>query len=100
MISKGSPRAGPVAQSAAAPSRATPGGPVSKEDVGPAVAGRASKQPRVRSHPTEFHLTRAGSKVFDARKLKGIVVKRERPEHEYPEEAGESEEAREAEEAA
>src|SRR4029079_14370290 len=40
--------AGPVAQSAARPSRATPGGPVSKSDVRPGVAhGNASKQPRV-----------------------------------------------------
>jgi hypothetical protein len=37
-----------------------------------------------RSHPRELHLKAAHSKVFDVRKLKSKVVKKERPERTAP----------------
>ena len=37
-----------------------------------------------RSHPRELHLKAAHSKVFDVRKLKSVVVKKERPERTAP----------------
>jgi hypothetical protein len=36
------------------------------------------------SHPTELHLKAAHGKVFDVRKLKSVVVKKERPERRAP----------------
>jgi hypothetical protein len=58
-----------------------PGGPaaVSKPH---AVTAKASghKQAKTLTHPALMHLTKAGSAVFDVRKLKSVVVKQERPE--------------------
>jgi hypothetical protein len=48
-----------------------------------AVKGHLPKAVK-RSHPRELHLTKAGSKVFDVRKLKSIVSKKERPERKAP----------------
>jgi hypothetical protein len=75
-------RAAPVPQSAGGPSRATPGA-VRKEDTGPGTAHLRSGKPTT-SRPHELFLKRASGAVFDVRKLKGAVVKRERPEHEEP----------------
>src|SRR5438094_8213895 len=75
-------RAAPVPQTAAGPSRATPG-PVRAEDTGPGVAHLHAIKPTT-SRPHQLFLTRASGRVFDVRKLKGTVVKRERPEHEDP----------------
>src|SRR5947207_3133161 len=75
-------RAAPVPQTAAGPSRATPG-PVRAEDTGPGVAHLHAIKPTT-SRPHQLSLTRASGRVFDVRKLKGTVVKRERPEHEDP----------------
>src|SRR6476646_10158455 len=78
----GADRAAPVPQTAAGPSRATPGS-VRAEDHGPGVAHlHAGKPTTLRPH--QLLLTRASGAVFDVRKLKGAVVKRERPEHEDP----------------
>src|SRR5215468_12513538 len=64
-------RAAPVPQTAAGPSRATPGAPQEKE-TGPGVAHvRAGKPRNLRPH--ELHLTRARGPVFDVRKLKSTV---------------------------
>src|SRR6266516_3676741 len=75
-------RAAPVPQTAAGPSRATPG-PVRAEDTGPAVAHLHANKATT-SRPHQLFLTRASGRVFDVRKLKGTVMKRERPEHEDP----------------
>src|SRR6186997_492009 len=55
--------------------RAAPGGP-STLTKPRAVTARpeSSKRPTVRSRPTVLHLTKAGSAVFDVRKLKSVVV--------------------------
>src|SRR5262245_29559176 len=75
-------RAAPVPQTATCPSRATPG-PLHTEEAGPGVAHRHSGKPASFS-PQQLFLKRASGPVFDVRKLKGAVVKRERPEHEDP----------------
>ncbi len=75
-------RAAPVPQTAGGPSRATPG-PVRAEESGPGVAHLHAGMPTT-SRPHQLHLTRASGPIFDVRKLKGAVVKRERPEHEDP----------------
>ena len=48
-----------------------------------AVRGHLPKSVK-RSHPRELHLKAAHSKVFDVRKLKSKVVKKERPERAAP----------------
>ena len=48
-----------------------------------AVRGHLPKSVK-RSHPRELHLKAAHSKVFDVRKLKSKVVKKERPERTAP----------------
>src|SRR6476659_9008731 len=48
-----------------------------------AVRGHLPKAVK-RSHPRELHLKAAHGKVFDVRKLKSIVVKKERPERTAP----------------
>jgi carboxypeptidase family protein/Big-like domain-containing protein len=48
-----------------------------------AVKGHVPKSVKL-SHPRELHLTAAHGKVFDVRKLKSTVVKKERPEREAP----------------
>src|SRR4051794_28481863 len=65
--------------------RALPGGaaPVSRPTAGIAH-GRKLPKPGVVSKPTVLHLRKAHGAVFDARKLKGTVVKRERPEEGQP----------------
>ena len=89
-------RAAPVPQTAAGPSRATPG-PVHTEDRGTGVAHLHARKPTT-LRPHQLLLKRAsGGRVFDVRKLKGTVVKRERPEHEDP--FGPPEEEEEEEEA-
>src|SRR5437763_6687537 len=46
---------------------------------------KPGQQPRpVKLAPHAFHLTSAHSAVFDVRHLKGVVVKRERPDREAP----------------
>src|SRR5262245_38367132 len=77
-----SPRAAPVPQTAAGPSRATPG-PLQTKGNGPGVAHLHAGKPPTR-RPQQLFLKRARSVVFDVRKLKGSVIKRERPEHEDP----------------
>jgi hypothetical protein len=63
-------RAAPVPQTAAGPSRATPGA-VRAEDTGPGVAHlHAGKPTALRPH--QLLLTRASGPVFDVRKLKGV----------------------------
>ena len=61
--------------------RATPGGsdPIAQPTAGVEHNGRLPR-PGAVSKPTELHLTKARSAVFDMRKLHGTVVKRERPE--------------------
>jgi hypothetical protein len=86
----------PVPQTAAGPSRATPG-PVRPEDRGPAVANLHGRKPTT-LEPHQLLSRRASGRIFDVRKLKGKVVKRERPEHEDPFGPGEEEEAAAAEE--
>lgn len=73
-------QAAPVPQTAAGPSRAT-AGPVRAEDTGPGVAHLHTGKPTT-LRPHQLLLRRASGPVFDVRKLKGAVVKRERPEHE------------------
>jgi YVTN family beta-propeller protein len=75
---------------AAGPGRAAPGdvAPASQPTAVKAEQGNLPKS-RVISKPTELRLKKAGSAVFDVRKLHGKVVKRERPE---PGERHESEE--------
>src|SRR5262245_57287457 len=68
----------PVPQSIAGPSRDT-AGPRTKS--GPA---RGSVGSRFHGKPHELFLTRAHSAIFDVRKLKSVVIKKERPEHEGP----------------
>jgi hypothetical protein len=69
------------------PSRATPGGgsptgnPLTRVKV--ARTGHRPKATR-RTRPRELHLTWAHGKVFDVRKLKSVVVRRERPERPAP----------------
>ena len=75
-------RAAPVPQTAAGPSRATPG-PVHTSEGGPGVAHLHAGKPAT-LRPGQLVLKRARSSVFDVRKLKGPVLKRERPEHEEP----------------
>src|SRR6478752_3970683 len=48
-----------------------------------AVKGHLPKAVK-RSHPRELHLKAAHGKVFDVRKLKSVVVKKERPERTAP----------------
>jgi hypothetical protein len=74
--------AAPVPQTAAGPSRATPG-TVRTKDTARGVAHLHAGKPTT-SRPHQLFLTRASGAVFDVRKLKGAVVKRERPEHEDP----------------
>src|SRR6266480_2962705 len=69
-------RAVPVPQTAAGPSRATPG-PVRAEDTGPGVAHLHANKATT-SRPHQLSLTRASGWVFDVRKLKGTVVERDR----------------------
>ena len=76
-------RAAPVPQTAAGPSRATPGAPVRPEERGPGVAQLHARKPTT-LRPHQLLLRRASGRVFDVRKLRGTVVKRERPEHEDP----------------
>ena len=74
--------AAPAPQTAAGPSRATPG-IVRTKDTAPGAAHlHAGKPTTLRPH--QLFLTRASGAVFDVRKLKGAVVKRERAEHEDP----------------
>src|SRR5205085_7722746 len=47
-------------------------------------AAHASVGSPVHGKPQELFLTRAHSAVFDVRKLKSLVIKKERPEHEDP----------------
>src|SRR5215469_3004890 len=75
-------RAAPVPQTASGPSRATPGA-IHKEDARPTVAHAHAGKP-LTLKPHQLLLRRASGPVFDVRKLKGPVVKRERPEHEEP----------------
>jgi len=65
--------------------RATQGGasPISKPHAGVAQKGKLPK-PFALTNPTVLHLTRAHSAVFDVRKLKSVIVKRERPERQAP----------------
>jgi len=86
-------RAAPVPQTAAGPSRATPG-PLRPEEPGPRVAHLHPQKPTT-LRPHQLLLRRASGRVFDVRKLRGTVVKRERPEHEDP--FGPPEEEQEAE---
>ena len=72
----------PVPQTAAGPSRATPGSVRAKE-TRPGVAHLHAGRPTTLM-PHQLLLKRASGSVFDVRKLKGAVVKRERPEHEDP----------------
>jgi hypothetical protein len=74
--------AAPVPQSAGGPSRATPGA-VRTKDTGPGMAHLHAGKPTT-FRPHQLFLTRASGAVFNVRKLKGAVVKRERPEHEEP----------------
>src|SRR4051794_12337806 len=72
-------------QSAFAATRATPGAPGRQPGHGlNAFLRRGSAKSRVATHPVEHFLTRAEDRVFDVRTLKGIVGRRERPEHEDP----------------
>ena len=73
----------PVAQTALGPSRSLQGGGV-KQSRGAHPVRRGAVKPVVATHPVERYLTRAHGSVFDVRKLKSKVVKRERPEHESP----------------
>jgi hypothetical protein len=75
-------RAAPVPQSAGGPSRATPGA-VRAKGTGPGTAHLHAGRPAT-FRPHQLFLRRASGTVFDVRKLKGAVVKRERPEHEDP----------------
>ena len=72
-------------RSAGAAGRATPGGAATNMTKPHAIArhNRAAK-PHVLTHPRTFHLTKARSAVFDVRKLRSVVVKRERPERRAP----------------
>jgi hypothetical protein len=60
-----------------------------------AVRGHLPKAVK-RTHPRELHLVKAHSKVFDVRKLKSTVVKKERPERRAPGYAAEGSRAAEA----
>src|SRR5262249_18538197 len=60
-----------------------------------AVRGHLPKSVK-RSHPQQLHLKAAHSKVFDVRKLKGAVVRKERPERTAPGYAPEGTRAAEA----
>jgi hypothetical protein len=81
------PEAAPTGSLAtASASRATPGGGSASTATARRGIARKGQLPRTvtRSRPRELHLTRAHDKVFDVRKLKSIVVRRERPEHQAP----------------
>ena len=60
--------AAPVPQTAAGPSRATPG-PVHEKEPGPGVAHLHAGKPATLK-PQELRLKRASGRVFDVRKLK------------------------------
>src|SRR5580765_8385277 len=79
---------------AQSPGRATQGtwGAIPKATAAKAVKG-ALKKPIALSKPTELHLRKAHGAVFDVRTLKSTVVKKERPEHPAPGQAGEGREA-------
>src|SRR5262249_6360863 len=66
--------------------RATPGGgTVAMSGHKPVTARKGSLPKPLRlSRPTVLHLTKAPTAVFDVRKLKSTVVRRERPEHPAP----------------
>src|SRR3954452_21169676 len=77
----GAPHAeAPVAATAGGASRASA---TRTEDRGLGVA-RLHSGKQLAAEPHRLVLTPAGSAVFDVRKLKGNVVRRERPEHEEP----------------
>jgi hypothetical protein len=69
----------PVRQSIGAPSRDVPGPTTTRGS-----ATRVSAAKRLHATPDELFLRRAHGAVFDVRKLKSTVVKRERPEQEDP----------------
>ncbi|MDX6481376.1 MAG: hypothetical protein QOG85_1886 [Gaiellaceae bacterium] len=71
--------ASPVPQTIAGASRNAAGLAARKGSVtAPAMA------PRSHGKPHELFLTRAHSAVFNVKKLKSVIVKKERPEHEDP----------------
>src|SRR5690349_4642132 len=75
-----------VALRASSPQASMPGARSAKQGkprARKAVRGHLPKAVK-RSHPRELHLTKAHSKVFDVRKLKSTVVKKERPERRAP----------------
>jgi Carboxypeptidase regulatory-like domain len=75
------------------PGRATQGAPVAMAKPTAVKAVKSElKKPVVRAKPTELHLHKAHGAVFDVRTLKSTVVKKERPEHPAPGEAGEGRE--------
>ncbi len=72
------------AVAAGAAGRLAPGGSVSAAPTR-AVAARPGTVPKPsRFHPSVLHLKAAHAAVFDVRKLKSTVVRRERPEHAPP----------------
>jgi hypothetical protein len=77
----GTHKAGLVPQTAAGASRAAP---IRNRDRSPGVAPGHGAKPLFTSKPQHLFLTRARGPIFDVRKLKSVVVKRERPEHEEP----------------
>src|SRR5262249_43854695 len=73
--------ASPSALRRTGPSRAIQGGQVQPDKLRATVAVPGHRpNPTVVSHPRTLHLQKARSAVFDVRKLKSTVVKRERPE--------------------
>jgi hypothetical protein len=74
----------PVAQTALEPSRSIQGGGVAQHRGAHALGHGAAAKSTVSTRPVERYLTRAHGSVFDVRRLKSTVVKRERPEHESP----------------
>src|SRR5690349_11998616 len=75
-----------VALRASSPQASMPGARSAKQGkprARKAVRGHLPKAVK-RTHPRELHLTKAHSKVFDVRKLKSTVVKKERPERRAP----------------
>jgi hypothetical protein len=86
----GHPRGEPLVTAVvgASQARLMPGGGLGGPTTGQPRATTARKgnrkKPVTHTHPTVLHLEAAHAKVFDVRKLRGAVVKRERPERRAP----------------
>src|SRR5262245_6387886 len=98
-VASGSQSLRPLVARLAGPGRAVQGGKPVETKPGAGIAGRGKVQRLAHTRPTVLRLEKAHGAVFDVRKLKSVVRKRERPEHEPPARGGDTAEETETEEA-